>query len=1490
MYCDIIPRIKRNKEDWENSSLFTDLLKSYNRATAVDIYSKIHSTQFMEWFGADWTKGGDGLNSQGEPILVDNHFTNLKGDKMKVVEVKNKTTKAKVYGDTIASIFSDLRWNKRVLLDDSVQGVVKIYKGDLYINPDNIKDSSTDGSVRLFLTSIMEGSKSLSDLREKVKEDFPSDIKEVDENLSETERIDTVFLDNFRKFKAGSDLDVITKRITRVIAENLKVSTVEANTFIDLLLSSKVVEGKDTTNASSITSLRAIKDLKNQPLTFDFTSDLTHLDERRRGRGESDESFYQEDKEAKDQDGNKLNTNLRGAGLTPLGRELRDLIANGEINPSNITIISKYPRTEDIALMLGVNKHTIVSLQDPKVKEKFPVDQKDLRRTIIESKPESILISPNLQSSNSIAYGHRDTVQGELTQAELKQLVNINAVAREGLKIELKDLENLTRQGRTVNPKAKARLRKVLEELQDMDSREQFYTLSNKGVQDLTLLDSFLSNDDNFRRGTSIDLDKEFAKMPRILELYGSLDKGAFTKDDKKAEELRQSLNILLERVENRLDERMVEYMANNIAESTTNKDFKDSPEEVKKELKRGKDIGGVEKTLRALAVSGDLLLAMFDKEYKRVLAKIKKSTIAGRSLVVGEIERLVDAGITDSKGKASFTFMMDRTDGSRDRYVEIPSASFGATLDALKEKTLETDEDGTVVNKKFREISYKDLQYASKEDIAHNIKLAEDKEAESRFKRPENYNKKTGKFEVGENVSYTSQFLSARAKVEYFDSQNFEWKKIATVSESAYQEYLVKYYEEPISYNKAIRNKDGYTGAVERAEVRPVRPHYKTVTPKWYSDGYKAIVKDKAKLRFYNFFVDQMHKQLSYLPKDVEHSMRGRIPISAKYQIDKILDSEDKAKTILKEFKNSLTPEAVLGEVRLDENGRKVDSIPIMYVNSLRNQEKIDSLKKEIEGLDSERDSAKITDLNRKLYIEEHKLEPEDVNQDLGDGLLKFMTMGEKYRTLTSFESVAKNYQRVADRKTYLVEDEKGLEMGGKTYREVKGLDKDTGERSKVSARLQGHVKEHLYKSIEGNDGVIAVATKKLMAYSSYRNMALNFTSGVTNALMGKIAQRIEAHGGQFFNNTHYKEANKEVNSYLASFEFLKEQKNQDKAETKITAAIVDLGLLQDQKELILEANEGLKGTFKDLSWMFLLQEAGEWDNQSRLAVAMLKAEMLKVDDGTEVSVWDSHELRDGRFKLKPSYEGRVKFDETTRADLSNKVIGVNQKVHGNYTAEEKSELQHKWYGQLAFHYKKWLVPSFDARFRKKYHDERLGVEMEGRYLTVAAIAKRMYKLKSFSEIRGKTDLEVANMRQVAMEAALFLGTLALFFAASALSEGIDPEEDPILNKINNFFISQTVRVSDEMSTFFNILQLYKVAKSPFAALGMLKELGELSASMVSYAYDGTIGEEKDLRYQRGHNKGRLKVSKEFMDILPILRMYNVYLRLEDEQTYFVK
>jgi hypothetical protein len=228
---------------------------------------------------------------------------------------------------------------------------------------------------------------------------------------------------------------------------------------------------------------------------------------------------------------------------------------------------------------------------------------------------------------------------------------------------------------------------------------------------------------------------------------------------------------------------------------------------------------------------------------------------------------------------------------------------------------------------------------------------------------------------------------------------------------------------------------------------------------------------------------------------------------------------------------------------------------------------------------------------------------------------------------------------------------------------------------------------------------------------------------------------------------------------------------------------------------------------------------------------------------------------------------------------------------------------IQSHWLGELGAQFHKWVYPLFRARFAKRYDNENLGV-IEGRYRTFWNVMKHVYQTEQgflaktggmlgalvpgSKTYKNMSELEVRNMHKNIAELGFFMASAVAAYLFNMLASGLD-DDDEQMKRLLNFLTYQQTRQQNEILTFIpglGTLEQYQLAKNPFAALTTLRDYGQIiatAAAMPFPPYD-------DNYFERGVNKGELKVFKEMTDVIPALNILNRWESFETVKNFYIR
>jgi hypothetical protein len=438
-------------------------------------------------------------------------------------------------------------------------------------------------------------------------------------------------------------------------------------------------------------------------------------------------------------------------------------------------------------------------------------------------------------------------------------------------------------------------------------------------------------------------------------------------------------------------------------------------------------------------------------------------------------------------------------------------------------------------------------------------------------------------------------------------------------------------------------------------------------------------------------------------------------------------------------------------------------------------------------------------------------------------------------------------------------------------------------------------------YNNDEYDYSKFAQVSSKLQNLTSLKGIGFNVFGAVNNYVMGRINNAIEAYGGVYFDRPAYFRATGEYNKdYMPGLMKGMGSKdglyNLNKPNSKYEAVVKYFRMIRKYQET--------SGKVDALQLAYVFQEAGEFNVQSKTGIAVTmssKFELTNKNTGEKMSIYDAFNFDENtnELTLKPGFD----IDEAFRTRVTNYIYEVNKQIHGNYAWEDRMVIQSHWLGELGAQFHKWVYPLFRARFAKRYDNENLGV-IEGRYRTFWNVMKHVYQTEQgflaktggmlgalvpgSKTYKNMSELEVRNMHKNIAELGFFMASAVAAYLFNMLASGLD-DDDEQMKRLLNFLTYQQTRQQNEILTFIpglGTLEQYQLAKNPFAALTTLRDYGQIiatAAAMPFPPYD-------DNYFERGVNKGELKVFKEMTDVIPALNILNRWESFETVKNFYIR
>tara|TARA_R110002012_G_scaffold321957_1_gene552788 strand:+ start:7564 stop:13437 length:5874 start_codon:yes stop_codon:yes gene_type:complete len=565
-------------------------------------------------------------------------------------------------------------------------------------------------------------------------------------------------------------------------------------------------------------------------------------------------------------------------------------------------------------------------------------------------------------------------------------------------------------------------------------------------------------------------------------------------------------------------------------------------------------DITLGERFTKDIASSRDVILQTLDKVYKRGWLQFLNARDARRQRIIAPLEKLrkLQPGV---KSNRLYDYMLN--------YEEDGTLSENAYVRPIGPQYFEQKQE---LSLKMRDVNGVPLVYAPVYDIIEAKKTKEGRADIEYNKKLANLKKDYGDFmtaEVkddnnmpvdGEYHRYNQEFKTARSKFETWNSNGYgQWVKKRGVSQSDYDNFRAKYYEET-RYTKAFRVKGVPTGQVKAdAKFNFVKKDYVEVRLETGSGRdmrnvkYKEIMEPKvndalavARREVYDMFIEEFaegkNSLLSLLPRDVRNQMLGKIPLV----VDNLASNlrSDPAGGLFvrlwaktqRSLKNLVTSTTEQKTVIIDSQGRMVDTLPIMYTGSPRVEKRLGELENQITDLKQQFKNGK---LGRRQYdteravleakVAKQRSQPTlgEVSTDLGASLLMFNDMAEKFEALGQVEGTINALVKVIEKREYLTPGTSTIEgVFDKIIPEqfnLKGRLGIDGEQANAVARARKWAKMVFYDNDEITKSKMDKFSNALIALSSQSYVAWNIFGNINNLAIAQVNNAIEGVASRF-------------------------------------------------------------------------------------------------------------------------------------------------------------------------------------------------------------------------------------------------------------------------------------------------------------------------------------------------------------------------------------
>jgi hypothetical protein len=525
--------------------------------------------------------------------------------------------------------------------------------------------------------------------------------------------------------------------------------------------------------------------------------------------------------------------------------------------------------------------------------------------------------------------------------------------------------------------------------------------------------------------------------------------------------------------------------------------------------------------------------------------------------------------------------------------------------------------------------------------------------------------------------------------------------------------------------------------------------------------------------------------------------------------------------------------------------------------------------------------------------------------------------------------------------------------------------ISKESANNSNILKHYDKWLDMVFYENFEKNEGLWTKLGRVLQNITSARALWLNVFSGINNVAYGTIQGQLEAVGGYFFKGKDWLQADKDyftnIMNILAD---VKNIKNNTGTYHSVESALIGEYQVmenQDEKAESLGIAKGQKAIHKMrmlTDSLYILQHAGEHMMQNKTLFAMLrshrlvngkimsftdfKSNMLKQTDITKSKEANDKIIQENNEKLKdlnekfqtyPTIKELYKLNENNElvlsksiskeqlADFKQRVISVNQKMHGIYNKADAGTIQHVTLGRLAMQFRKWLPEGLNKRFygirqfgtRNRFDwNERRGERKEGMFISTFKLLSMPYKnfkernnvvlsvaktiVEDFKLFAWKNNLywhsldetQKANVRRTMLEFIAFLSVLALTGLTKALGGDLGEDDEETWfgsTYFYNLMLYQLSRLKLEIVAYtpWGISnEGAKLLHSPAAAMSSLETISKLVGTLLAYPFT------ENREYTNGRYAKMDKAGVQIKSTIPLVNQVLRWQTLKGYTEYF--
>jgi hypothetical protein len=747
------------------------------------------------------------------------------------------------------------------------------------------------------------------------------------------------------------------------------------------------------------------------------------------------------------------------------------------------------------------------------------------------------------------------------------------------------------------------------------------------------------------------------------------------------------------------------EYIKAIIKETSSRSDL--TEETLNELMHKAKDIGVMESKAGDLSTSSDTILAVMDKIFKREKQRMLDEVGYKLNLInasIGKLEKLSPQGKVDYSNMLEY----DRDGKFTGNYTKEVGAVYYDKQNEINKKLYDTN--GNYIT--YIEID--NIDDATEEELAFNKEVYKNRQARMEFMRAEERTE-TGPID-GEYHKFTDEFKAERAKYEVYHKTHTGgyWVRKDGINDREYTSYETKYYT-TVSYDKAVRDENGFTGVTtkesglkvvrkEHTEKRKVaRDGTNLVNEKWTKIMKGTSELERAQREFYLLFVDMYENDLLEKLPETLHRI-GKAPTIAASISEEMTNKPNIiahmwAKTmgsmrkLPSATRNVFTRTVKVQRVNVDEYGNVSDNnLPLFFVGNALDEKDLTDLEEALKVNEAKLKAAKSEVIRNKykkevgiikneIYRIEQRPLKSDVSQDMGESLKMMVGMTENYHVLNELEDTYNAFIEVLEKREYTEEGETLVNRGFNymAAKTSKGTAWARGKKDSLLGRKGTSVTKSeaetikrakkwmamtFYDNDDTNVGAFKKISKGIIAMSSATYVAFNVFGNLNNYVMGRVNNMIESGGERFVGRNAMLRATGVYNAEVVQGVFHKLADVRSGAVKRNMPnkplAMIDQFRFMDKKEDMREQGkvDGQEPLWRRaINWGYVLQDAGEFNLQTKIGLGvMMSSKAINSTTGEEISLYDAYKYNKetGVLEVKEGFDKAQIYGKPEVKDLN--------------------------------------------------------------------------------------------------------------------------------------------------------------------------------------------------------------------------------------------